>query len=113
MTQFEAETTFALGNPLAEAATIDLRVRPLDLPAGWMVDVWPSSVLLAPGEQITATAYAIPPSTAVQGTVVRFAVEGYAGAQLIGGIVMDVPVPEYREFGASRILLPLVWKSEQ
>jgi hypothetical protein len=96
VTLFDAQTTIAVGNPRTETETIDLRVRRLDLPAGWMVDITPRTVTLAPGQQITATVNAIPPRSALQGSKARFAVEGYTGSQLLGGVVVDIPVPEYR-----------------
>jgi hypothetical protein len=35
-------------------------------------------------------------------------VEGYAGSQLLGGVVMDVIVPEYMLFAPWHVYLPLV-----
>ena len=96
VTLFDAQTTIAVGNPSTETETIYLRVRPLDLPDGWMVGVTPRMVTLAPGQQITATVNAIPPRSALQGSKARFAVEGYTESQLLGGVVVDIPVPEYR-----------------
>jgi hypothetical protein len=44
-----------------------------------------------------------------QGSKPRVAVEGYAGSQLLGGVTIDVIVPDYRPFdGHTRSNFPLV-----
>ncbi|MGB4975382.1 MAG: hypothetical protein WBR35_01460 [Anaerolineae bacterium] len=106
---FETKSTFQVGNPLTQTATVDLRLRPLDLPSDWMVTISPDSVTLAPGEQITATVSVIPGTAVVQGAVPRVAAEGYVGNELIGGVVVDIVAPSYRFFdGGWRAYLPLV-----
>jgi hypothetical protein len=106
---FSAVNTIQVGNPLGETATVELEVRRVDLPSDWMVTVSPISVTLAPGEQVSATVTIIPGASAVQGSTQRVAIEGYAGNQLLGGVVMDVLVPKYMEFdGNLDVFLPLV-----
>jgi hypothetical protein len=106
---FKLEESIQVGNPLAETAMIELRVRRIDLPSDWIVAVQPITATLAPGEQISATVTVVPGAAAVQGAIARLAVEGYAGDQLLGGVAMDVIVPEYTAYdGALRFYLPVV-----
>ena len=113
VTLFESETEFTVGNPLTVTATIDLLIRPLDLPAGWLATVSPHTVTLAPGEQITATASLTPGGSAIQGTTARVAVEGYVGKQLLGGVVVEVAVPEYAPYPVKRLnYLPMVIRGQ-
>lgn len=101
-------TTIQIGNSFAGATTIDLRVRPIDLPPDWSVTVSPATVTLQPGEQRPVTV-TIQPGVGMQGSVVRAAVEGYAGGALIDGVVFSVPVPEQIALPAPvRVYLPLL-----
>jgi hypothetical protein len=88
-------TTVQVGNPLSITTAIDLLPRRIDLPADWAVTVSPAQVTLAPGEVTTVTVNILTGSPASQGSVPRVAVEGYAGSQLLGGVVVDVIVPNY------------------
>ncbi|MBN1660629.1 MAG: Ig-like domain-containing protein [Anaerolineae bacterium] len=106
---FVGHTPFQIGNPLPDAAAIELRVRSLDLPPDWMVSVSPTSVSLAPGGQVTGVLTVRPGLASVQGTRPRVAVEGYIDDELIGGIVVDVMVPRHAVGGpVHRVYLPLV-----
>jgi hypothetical protein len=93
----EIQETIQIGNPFASAATIDLHVRPIDLPPDWIVSLSSSSLTLAPGEQQPVTVRIVP-GTAIQGSVAQVAVEGYAADKLIDGVAFNVPVPEQRAF---------------
>lgn len=90
---FEAVGTIEVGNPKDVAATVDLRVRRVDLPPDWTVTVTPPSAQLEPGEQISVTVAIQPGTAAVQGEIPRVAVEGYIGDELIGGVAFDVLLP--------------------
>jgi hypothetical protein len=106
---YGARFDFQVGNPLTQPATIDLRVRRLDLPPDWMVIVSPITATLAPGQQITATVNIEAGMAAVQGTQPRVAVEGYSNGVLLGGVVMDVLVPRAVLFDNTlHVFLPLV-----
>jgi len=70
-------------------------VRRVDVPSDWLVTVSPVSITLAPGAQTTVTVTVIPGASAVQGSVARVAVEGYAGSTLLGGVVVDTLLPRY------------------
>ncbi len=98
-------STFTLGNPLLTAAQINLTVRRLELPADWAVDVSPSQVTLNPGAQTTITVTIAAGSPVPQGSTPRVAVEGYAGAQLLGGIVFEMVVPSYVFFDGTNFKL--------
>ena len=100
--------TLQLGNPLTTTALIDIRARRIDLPADWMVSVSPAQVSLAPGEQTTVTVTIAPGSLVPQGSIPRVAVEGYAGSQLLGGVAIDIVVPQYVPFAPYHMYLPLV-----
>ncbi|MDP2706337.1 MAG: Ig-like domain-containing protein, partial [Burkholderiales bacterium] len=79
--------TLKLSNPLTETAQIDIRTRRIDLPADWTVNVSPAQISLAPGQQTTITVSVSPGAPLPQGSIPRVAVEGYAGSQLLGGVV--------------------------
>jgi hypothetical protein len=98
---YEATQPFKVGNPLTVASTIDLKPRRINLPADWMVDVVPDSVTLNAGEQTTATLTVRAGAASIQGDQPRVAVEGYAGSQMIGGVVLDVLIPREVQFDAS------------
>jgi len=105
----EAEFSFEVGNPHAVETTIDLRVRRIDLPTDWVILISQESLTLGPGEQATVTARAIPGLPGVQGTLPRFAVEGLANGELVGGVEFSVYLPEYVPFlGSDLVYLPLL-----
>jgi hypothetical protein len=94
---FDADVTLDVGNPLSQQASIELRVRPVNLPPDWSVAVVPDSFTLSSGEQ-RPVAITIQPGTSVaQASQPRIAIEGYIGDRLIGGVVIDVFVPYYVE----------------
>jgi len=99
-----------VGNPLTTTALIDVRARRIDLPADWMVSVSPAQLSLAPGEQTTVTVTIAPGSLVPQASIPRVAVEGYAGSQLLGGVVVDIVVPKFIPFAPYHMYLPAVKK---
>jgi hypothetical protein len=111
---FTSVSTFRVGNPLSNAATVELRIRPIDLPSDWMVTVSPLAIALGPGEQAMATATIRPGAPAVQGTQPRLAIEGYVDDELIGGIALDVMVPQKASLGPrSMVYLPLAVRGDE
>ncbi len=108
---FEVVNTIQIGNPTGQTATIDLRVRPVDLPSDWMVAVSPISVTLAAGAQVAVEVRITPGGPAVQGTIPRIAVEGYVGSALLGGVTMDVIVPRNVLKPEKPIFLPVITTS--
>jgi len=106
---YNSVTTIQLANPLAQTALIDVRARRIDLPADWTVDISPVQVNLTPGQQTTITITVMAGSPVPQGIIPRVAVEGYAGIQLLGGVVIDIMVPNYKPFdGKVPVFLPLI-----
>ena len=105
---FESRMTILLGNPLTQTATIDVLARRVDLPADWLISVSPAQAQLAPGEEISVTVSIVPGAPVPQGNVPRVAIEGYAGSTLLGGVVLDVLVPNYVPFGMRTVYLPLI-----
>ncbi|MCK6546115.1 MYXO-CTERM sorting domain-containing protein [Myxococcota bacterium] len=97
---YETSSEITVGNPKATTETIDLRVRPIDLPPGWSVTLVPSSLELAPGATAPVKIFVRPDSPVLQGTTVRFAVEGFIGTELIGGVVEDLLIPRFVDLGA-------------
>ena len=85
-----------------------MSARQIDLPADWMVDISPNQISLAPGQQMTVTVSVIAGSPVPQGSTPRVAVEGYVGSQLLGGVVIDIMVPNYAPFdGKLHVYLPM------
>jgi hypothetical protein len=108
---FNTTTTIWVGNPLTQTATIDLKARRIGLPADWSAALSPAQVTLAPGQQVTVTVTIQAGTPVAQGSRPSLAVEGYAGSQLLGGVVVQVFVPNYLPFdGAIPLYLPLVKK---
>lgn len=103
----DTSAVIQVGNPLSTTSVIDLSVRRIDLPADWGVTVSPAQVTLAPGEVATVTVNLLTGSPAPQGSAPRVAVEGRAGTQLLGGVVVDVVVPAYMP-GFLHVSLPLL-----
>lgn len=104
-----ATTTLQVSNPLTQIQVIDLSLRRVDLPADWTASVSPAQVTLAPGEQVTATVTVLTGSLIPQGSQPRVAVEGYAGDQLLGGIVVEIVVPRYVPYdGRLHLYLPML-----
>jgi hypothetical protein len=64
-----------------------------------------------PGQQITVTVTKNAGSPVAQGSQPMVAVEGYGGSQLIGGVTLNILVPDYRPFnGLLSVFLPNVQK---
>lgn len=102
---YGSEMDFYVGNPLNYETVITLNLRNIDIPDDWTVSINPKSVTLKPGEQIKATIKVSAGTASVQGTTPRIAVEGFAAGKLIGGVVMDIAIPEKRQFP----LPPILW----
>jgi hypothetical protein len=118
---YDTIQTMLVGNSTGARATIELRVRRIDLPPDWIVQVEPSSVTLDPGQTREVSVYLQAGAPADQGAVYRAAVEGYIGGQLIhdedgsGGVVFDVMIPAEATFGGASDTdadgMPDAWES--
>ncbi|MCU0522463.1 MAG: Ig-like domain-containing protein [Anaerolineae bacterium] len=98
-------TDFAVGNPRETVQTVALRVRPVQLPLDWTYRLSATSLLLQPGESTTVTLTVDVGRTVVQDSLARLAVEGFIGADLIGGILFEQEVPRP---AMAIVYLPLV-----
>jgi Bacterial Ig-like domain (group 1) len=108
---YNTTTTIQLSNPNPTTSLITLSARRIDLPADWVVTVSPLQISLDPGQQITVTVNILTGSPVAQGSHPRVAVEGYVNGQLLGGVVIDIGVPQYRPFNGHLIAyLPLTNK---
>jgi hypothetical protein len=106
---YAGTATVLFGNPLTQTATIDVRVRRIALPADWMVTASPAQVVLAPHQQTTVTVRIVPGAPVPQGIVPQLAVEGYVGNRFLGGVAIEVVVPNDAPFiGQARVSLPLL-----
>jgi hypothetical protein len=104
---YNTTDTIQVSNPMTQTATIDIKARRIDLPADWAVSLSPAQVTLAPGQQITVTVTILAGTPVPQGSLPSVAVEAYDGSQLLGGVVIQVVVPDYRSFdGTLKVYLP-------
>ncbi len=83
--------TFAVGNPTAAVATVNLVV--VNTCPGWVASVSPTELInMASGEVRQATLSVTPPTDRPLGTACHIDVQGWIGDLLIGGIrKLDVP----------------------
>lgn len=97
----ENSQTFTLANPGNSKALVELKIRRLDIPPEWAINVFPETITLAAHEETTGTIEVKATTAWIRGTRPRVAVEGYIGTQLIGGVVMDVLIPKGGLVGCS------------
>jgi len=105
---------FAVGNPTDEDQTVQLDVRDIGLPAGWVAAVDPPTVTLGAGESFTGTLTVGPTGGQAQtlaiseetmpGDAHLVSVEAYIKDQLIGGLVVEYEVEE------NKVYLPIIMK---
>lgn len=108
---FNTTETIQMGNPLTQTETIQAHIRRIDLPADWGVSLTPAQATLAPNATTTLTVSIAPGSPIPQGSHLRLAVEGFAGSQLLGGVVIEIIVPRYLPFdGSLHIFAPMIRK---
>ncbi len=102
-------TDFVVGNPQETVRTVDLVVRPVQLPLDWSYRLSSTAVQLAPGETTMITLTIDVGHAIAQDSQARISVEGYIVSELIGGIlfVQEVPAP-----ALNAIYLPLVIRSQ-
>jgi hypothetical protein len=84
---------FDVGHPFASEETVELVVRPINLPLGWTYELSPQSVTLGEGETEQATLTLYPDNELLEGDPVQVTVEGFVNGELVGGIQMDYLTP--------------------
>jgi hypothetical protein len=100
--------SFVVANPTDSRETINLTVRPVNLPINWSYSLDNPAPVLDAGEDVTITLTLSPGDTPmVEGTQIQVAVEGTIEGDYIGGIVFErwapgqprqEPEAEYRVF---------------
>ena len=90
---YQNDTVLPVGNPLSDATTVTMKIRRIDLPADWAATVSPTAFWLGAGEQTTVTVSLIPGISAPQGVKPRVAIEAYGEGRLLGGVEIDVMIP--------------------
>jgi len=85
--------TFDVGHPFVGSKSVELVVRPVNLPLGWTYELSQKSTTIAEGESISATLTLNPSGELLEGDLVQVMVEGYVDGALIGGIRMDYLTP--------------------
>jgi hypothetical protein len=82
--------SFVVANPTDSTETINLTVRPINLPINWSYSLDNPAPVLDAGEEVTVTLTLAPGATPmVEGTQIQAAVEGYIEGDYIGGIVFE------------------------
>jgi hypothetical protein len=82
--------SFVVANPTDSRETVDLTVRPVNLPINWSYSLDNPAPVLDAGEEVTVTLTLSPGATPmVEGTQIQAAVEGYIDGDYIGGIVFE------------------------
>ena len=99
---------FVVGNPTDEEGTVELLVRPVDVPLNWTYSLDKPAPTLGAGETTTVTLTIDPGATMLRGVTARFAVEGYIDGEYVGGILYERTVPQV----AYGVYLPLVVRGQ-
>ncbi len=108
---YNSTDTVLVTNPFTSTQAVNMQTRLLEFPADWGLTVSPSQFVLGPKGQMQVTVTIVPGSLQPQGSVPKFAIEGYTGSQLLGGIVIQMVVPQYKNFsGKVPLFLPLIDK---
>jgi hypothetical protein len=106
--------SFVVGNPTDSRATVDLTVRPVNLPINWSYSLDNPAPVLEAGEEVTITLTLSPGETPmVEGTQIQAAVEGFIDGEYIGGILFErwAPgQPRQEPDAANRVWLPALWR---
>lgn len=102
------ENEFVVGNPTDNKATVNLQIRPVDVPLSWIYYLDIPAPELDPGESTTVTLTLDPGGTVLEDTEVRVAVEGFIGDELVGGILFNPTIPSFTL--RTNVFLPLVAK---
>jgi hypothetical protein len=99
-------TGFTVGNPTGSEATVELYVRPIDVPLGWSYGVDQPAPVLEAGETTTVTLFVDVPGEALAGSEAFLVVEGYIDGEFIGGIGFNPSFPDGKpEWG---VFVPVV-----
>ena len=84
---------FVVGNPTDAAATVELTVRPVALPADWSYELDNNAPQLDAGASTTVTLTIYPGGPLLEGVVPQVAVEGFINSDFVGGILVRAGLP--------------------
>jgi hypothetical protein len=98
---------FEVGNPMNSQETLNLLIRPVEIPVGWTYSLSNPAPLLDAGETMTVTLTLQPDAPMLENTHVRLAVEGFINGEYIGGILYNQVIPS---LSGSSIYLPIMAK---
>ncbi|MEM7705899.1 MAG: Ig-like domain-containing protein [Pseudomonadota bacterium] len=88
---------FRLGHDRSTTETVDLVVKPLNIPSNWTYELSDRSITLDAGQIEIVTLTLNPSASNLGGDRVDLAVEGYIGDELLGGILFDYTLPQLIE----------------
>jgi hypothetical protein len=100
--------SFTVGNPADTEKTVELLVRPVDVPLNWTYRLDNPAPTLGAGETTTVTLTIDPSDIMLEDTMVRLAVEGFVDGEYIGGILFKRVAPS----SGVKVFLPLVVRNE-
>lgn len=98
---------FLVGNPMNSQETLNLLIRPVDIPVGWTYYLSNPAPILDPGETITVTLTLEPDAPMLENTHVRLAVEGFINGEYISGILFNQQIPA---LSGDFLYLPIITK---
>ncbi|MGB3715861.1 MAG: hypothetical protein WA996_15650 [Candidatus Promineifilaceae bacterium] len=87
------DNEFVVGNPTDSTATVNLQIRPVEVPLGWTYRLDNPAPELEPGETTTVTLTIDPDGPVLRDADMRIAVEGFIGDELTGGILFNPTIP--------------------
>jgi hypothetical protein len=87
--------SFEVGNPTDARAPVELRIRPVDVPADWSYWLSDPAPVLDPGQTTNVLLRMDPNGDMLRGRVVRIGVEGFINDTYIGGVYVERRVPEF------------------
>ena len=107
--------TFVAGNPMERESVVQLHVRRVAMPPEWTISLRAAEsaqaqaagqlrevekgrryeVRLPAGGQIGVVTEVVPVGVVAENTTARWAVEGFIGGELVGGVVQEVNVPGF------------------
>jgi hypothetical protein len=99
---------FEVGHPLPTEETVELVVRPVNLPLGWTYELSRRNATLVQGETVDVALTLHPGSELLEGDLVQVVVEGFVDGELVGGVRMEYLTPFLSPRAQSIIHLPLI-----
>jgi hypothetical protein len=102
----QLENEFVVGNPTDSSATVNLQIRPVDVPIGWTYYLDNPAPEIDPRETTTVTLTIDPGGPVLEETDMRVAVEGFINGELVSGILFNPIFPSSTQ--GSKLFLPAI-----